>query len=84
MNKCETPNQWTRIVDPYKIKQTLSSFLKEHVYQVDIIGDLRQANALIADLRETMDKKRDNKWLFKQYHEAETYADKQKALNQLW
>jgi hypothetical protein len=40
--------------------------LKEAVYQVDIFGD-RPAQALLAEFRATLDKKRDNKWIMKQY-----------------
>jgi len=63
---CEAPIPWIRVVDPFKVKTTLSAFLKEAVYQVDIFGD-RPAQALLAEFRATLDKKRDNKWIMKQY-----------------
>lgn len=75
---------WTRVVDAIKLKQTLSAFLKDVVYQVDITGDMGPANALIAELKATMDRKRDNKWLIKQCQVADKREDKQKAQAILW
>ena len=51
---------------------------------MDVTGDVGPAHALMAELKETLDKKRDTKWMAKQYHAADKRADKDKALAAIW
>ena len=63
--KCAVPVPWEKELDKFKIKQKLSTFLANSSWQVQISGNIVEANQLMKDLKEINVKKRDHKELYK-------------------